>query len=37
MPGGVEFVRAMTEAGITTSLAHTAATRDDFLAAKAAG
>ena len=37
MPGGVEFVRAMTGAGITTSLAHTAATREDFLAAKAAG
>jgi N-acetylglucosamine-6-phosphate deacetylase len=37
MPGGVDFVHAMTRAGITTSLAHTAATRDDFLAAKAAG
>jgi len=37
MPGGVDFVRAMTAAGITTSLAHTAATREDFLAAKAAG
>lgn len=37
MPGGVDFVRAMTGAGITTSLAHTAATREDFLAAKAAG
>lgn len=37
MEGGVEFVRAMTEAGITTSLAHTAATRQDFLAAKDAG
>jgi N-acetylglucosamine-6-phosphate deacetylase len=37
MPGGVPFVEAMTAAGITTSLAHTAATRDDFLAAKAAG
>lgn len=37
MPGGVEFVHAMTAAGITTSLAHTAATREEFLAAKAAG
>jgi len=37
MPGGVDFVRALTAAGITTSLAHTAATREDFLAAKAAG
>ena len=37
LPGGVEFVRTMTEAGITTSLAHTAATYADFLAAKAAG
>jgi N-acetylglucosamine-6-phosphate deacetylase len=37
MPGGVDFVHAMTKAGITTSLAHTAATRDDFLAAKTAG
>jgi N-acetylglucosamine-6-phosphate deacetylase len=37
MPGGIDFVHAMTKAGITTSLAHTAATRDDFLAAKTAG
>lgn len=37
MPGGVDFVRAMTAAGITTSLAHTAATREEFVAAKAAG
>ncbi len=37
MPGGIDFIRAMTAAGITTSLAHTAATREEFLAAKAAG
>ncbi|MFN0125204.1 MAG: N-acetylglucosamine-6-phosphate deacetylase [Verrucomicrobiales bacterium] len=37
LPGGVEFVRAMTAAGITSSLAHTAATREEFLAAKEAG
>jgi N-acetylglucosamine-6-phosphate deacetylase len=37
LPGGVDFVRAMTAAGITTSLAHTAATYQDFLNAKAAG
>jgi N-acetylglucosamine-6-phosphate deacetylase len=37
LPGGTEFVRAMTEAGITTSLAHTGATYAEFLAAKAAG
>jgi N-acetylglucosamine-6-phosphate deacetylase len=37
LPGGVEFVRTMTEAGIATSLAHTAATYADFLAARAAG
>lgn len=37
MPGGVDFVRAMTAAGITSSLAHTAATREEFLAAKQAG
>ncbi len=37
MPGGVDFVRAMSEAGIATSLAHTAATFADFQAARAAG
>lgn len=37
MPGGIDFIRAMTAAGITTSLAHTAATREEFLAAKEAG
>lgn len=37
LPGGVEFVRTMTEAGIVTSLAHTAATYADFLAAREAG
>lgn len=36
-PGGVEFVAAMRERGITCSLAHTAATHADFAAAKAAG
>jgi N-acetylglucosamine-6-phosphate deacetylase len=37
MPGGVEFVRQARERGIVASLAHTAATYEDFLAAKAAG
>lgn len=36
-PGGVAFVAAMKERGITSSLAHTAATYADFAAAKAAG
>lgn len=37
MEGGVDFVAAMKERGIRTSLAHTAATYADFLAAKEAG
>jgi len=37
MPGGLKFVRQVRELGIVASLAHTAATYDDFLAAKAAG
>lgn len=37
MPGGVDFVRGAAGRGITCSLAHTAATHADFLAAKAAG
>ncbi len=36
-PGGVAFVAAMKKRGIVTSLAHTAATHADFMAAKAAG
>ena len=35
--GGPAFVAAMRERGITCSLAHTAATHADFIAAKAAG
>jgi len=37
MPGGVEFVAAMRERGVACSLAHTAATHADFVAAKEAG
>ncbi len=37
MEGGVDFVAAMKERGIRTSLAHTAATYADFIAAKEAG
>jgi N-acetylglucosamine-6-phosphate deacetylase len=37
MPGGIEFIRQASAAGITTSLAHTAATYAEFLAAKTAG
>lgn len=37
MPGGVEMVRWATQNGITSSLAHTAATYEQFVAAKAAG
>lgn len=36
-PGGTEFVAAMKARGIICSLAHTAATHADFVAAKAAG
>ncbi len=37
MPGGMEFIRGATALGFVTSLAHTAATYAQFLAAKAAG
>jgi N-acetylglucosamine-6-phosphate deacetylase len=37
MPGGVEMARWASQRGIACSLAHTAATYADFLAAKAAG
>ncbi len=37
MPGGLELVQTLTQAGITSSLAHTAATYEQFQAARAAG
>lgn len=37
MPGGMEFIRQAQQAGIVTSLAHTAATYAQFLEAKAVG
>ena len=37
MEGGMEFIRGLTEKGIASSLAHTAATFAQFVEAKAAG
>ncbi len=37
MPGGLELIRSLSRLGITPSLAHTAATYEQFLEAKRAG